>query len=98
MPPRPLVRSLPAGSSELPYPRPTSRDIITTKPSTEVQEASFPLPLRGKNEGVSSRGACRVGKAQLGASSGKGRDLPEPSVPPRAHLVCASGMISSITT
>lgn len=26
-------------------PSPTSRDIITTKPRMEVQDASFPLPL-----------------------------------------------------
>lgn len=30
------------------YPRPTSSDIITIKPSMEVQEASFPLPLKKK--------------------------------------------------
>lgn len=33
------------GNAALPYPSPTSRDIITTKPRMEVQEANFPLPL-----------------------------------------------------
>lgn len=47
----------PPGNAALPYPSPTSRDIITTKPRMEVQDANFPLPL-----------------------------------------VCASGMMSSITT
>lgn len=31
-----------------PQPRPTSSDIMTTKPRMEVQEASFPLPLKEK--------------------------------------------------
>lgn len=28
------------------YPRPTSSDIITTKPTMAPQEANFPLPLK----------------------------------------------------
>lgn len=31
-------------------PKPTSSDIITTKPRMEVQEASFPLPLMKKRK------------------------------------------------
>lgn len=83
-------------------PKPTSSDIITTKPRMEVQEASFPLPLMKKRkitEGkardqrscVSAHG-CVSNQNMPGAIS---LSIPNVLVP---HLTWASGMMSSTTT